>query len=170
MDKLFNEAVIKVDSLHCGACGEEFDSTEALSTHLNSCPAAQCLTALVNRIHIAGDLTGHPLAHLLASAIKNSHLIRRYCYAVADDMWVVERARLHVELCDTLGLAYNEFRPFEDSSITSLPTREDALKIFYRALHSKADEIITQFPDSDKNTAKRFLTMRFFRQNQGSTQ
>lgn len=61
-----------------------------------------------------------------------------------------------------LGLAYETFRPFENPSITALPSRREALEIFYLALRGKADEIIMQAP----NPAQRFWTTRFFQPEQ----
>lgn len=152
----------QLHDIHCGACGEKFDTGEALSRHLDACPAVLHLTPLSNRINIAGDLGGHPLAHLLNAATMNGRLIRRYCYAVADDMQVMKRARLHIDLCAALGLAYETFRPFEDPGITAIPTRKEALEIFYRALRGKADEIIAQ----DPQPGQRSLSTRFFQPGQ----
>ena len=151
-----------IEQIHCGACGELFDTVKELKLHMEECPAARLLTKLYNRIVIAGDLTSHPLAHLLTTTAKSGHLIRSYCYAVADDLNVLHRANLHADLCEKLGIRYESFRPFESSDIKKMPTREEAMDIFYQSLSELVDEIIVTGIDFDENPAKRLLTLGFF--------
>lgn len=60
--------------------------------------------------------------------------VRRYCYAVALDCSSIARSVIHQTVCAELCLEHDDFRPFEDDSITRLPLPEEAVGIFWDAL------------------------------------
>jgi hypothetical protein len=121
--------------LHCGACMENFDDTESLNTHLDTCPAAEVLLPFIHFISMGMDKTGHPLGHTVVNIRRNTHLIEQYAYCIADGLPDFNRSALHAKLCDKLGLDYNKFRPFENEEITTMPNREEALQILWGALY-----------------------------------
>ena len=124
--------------LHCGACGEKFDESNKLTYHIdNDCPAQKMLHAYNNII--INDSIGHNKARLFVTAHRNKYLIDKYAMAISTEMGSVERAKIHSELCDALGLSYSEFKPFESNSIEYIPSFNDCRRIIYDAI---ADKII----------------------------
>ena len=130
----------KIGQLHCGACMENFDDIQILNDHIITCPAAIIMLPIIWKVWSGGDDIGHPMSHFIYNCHKNSHLIKRYAHAIADDMNSLERAKIHSELCEKLYLDYNKFRPFESSEIKKLPTRSDAEWILWEALGKSAEE------------------------------
>jgi len=135
-------AMKPTQNLHCGACNDEFDDLRDLASHLHYCRAAKTMLPLVNEVWFeGGDKTGHPLSHLITCLGKYGNLIKRYAYAVADDLNVLERAKLHIELCEKLGFKYNDFRPFESEDITTIQTRGEALDLLWDAIDKEVERI-----------------------------
>lgn len=119
--------------LHCGACMKNFNTVEALSLHLDTCPAAEALLPLVTIVWNGID-RGHKLSHFIQNVHKNTHLIKRYAHSISDEMCSFERSKIHRKLCDKMLLDYNEFRPFESSRIKKVPTRREAEEILWNAI------------------------------------
>jgi len=113
--------------LHCGACMTNFSDMNKLNKHIETCPFAIMLLPLIYKVWGGYDKMGHPLSHFVHLLHKNVSLIKKYAYAVADDIQVLERAKLHIELCEKLYLEYEKFRPFESDTITKKLTRKEAL-------------------------------------------
>ena len=129
--------------LHCGACNKKFDDVNKLIQHIDKCPEAHCLLPLIHLVSFGGDGLGHPVAHFIwgiKKAIKNN-LIKKYAFAVADDLDVLVRAKLHKDLCDTLEIPYKSFRPFESSSIIEKMDRSEALKYLCEEIFSFANKL-----------------------------
>lgn len=123
--------------LHCGACMQNFNSQQELTIHLSSCPESTVLLPIINSIWFGSlDKTGHPAAHFIMGFHKatRQNLIKRYAYAVADDLNTLERAKLHAALCACIDIDYNQFRPFESEQIRKIPSRNEALIILCDAL------------------------------------
>lgn len=123
-----------MENLHCGACMVDFDDIKELNKHLDNCPAAEALLSLATIVGFGGDKIGHPISHFINSVHKNTNLIRRYAYAIADEMNSFERSKIHAELCEKLGLDYQKFRPFESEDIKEMPDRKEAENILWNAL------------------------------------
>ena len=122
-------------NLHCGACMTDFENTTALDKHLETCPAAKAMLFPLHKLLFVGEnQVGHPLGRLIHLCHKNSHLIRRYAYAVADDLNSLSRAEIHHDLCDRLDIDYKTFRPFESERITEMPSRQQAEAILWEAI------------------------------------
>ena len=134
----------KPKNLHCGACMTDFETVEALNTHLENCPAARCLLPLLYQVWSGNDKTGHPLEHFIQCCHREARLIKRYAYSVADALNTFERSKIHSELCSKLGLDYNCFRPFESSEITEMPDRKEAERILWMALFDHANQSLHQ--------------------------
>lgn len=121
-------------SYYCGACGLKFSDVWDMRRHRDECPGARVLLPYVFRVWTGTDLPGHPIAGLLSAFPQAGNLLRRYAMAVATDHNVLQRARLHRELCDKLRVKYEDFRPFESSDIKTIPTYEEAKKILWSAI------------------------------------
>ncbi len=129
--------------LHCGACGEKFNDIKMLAKHLDVCYAAKVLLPLINKVvFLKLDKTGHPAAHFITLLAKNNHLIDRYANCIATEMYTIERAKIHYELCEKLGLDYNKFRPFESSDIKKIPDKDECLKILWSALEQEGNNYL----------------------------
>ncbi len=129
------------NNLHCGACLENFDSMDELNVHLESCPAAKILMPYIITVSLLGaDAIGHPVSHFIHLSHKHAHTIKRYAYAVADDLKEFERAKIHFDLCWKMGIEYDKFRPFEmevyskDNPVSKIPSRQEAEEILWYAL------------------------------------
>ena len=129
-----------MENLHCGACMTKFDSVKLLSEHLQNCPEALALLPIYYLVAFGGDKMGHPLASFIYCFHKatKQNLIRRYAYAVADDLDIIERAKLHRELCAILDFPYKEFRPFESSAIIKRLSRKESLEYLCREIFTYA--------------------------------
>jgi hypothetical protein len=132
----------KLGQLHCGACMTTFSSMEDLNKHLEDCPAAINMFPLICKLWAGDDKTGHPLSHFIQSCHKEAHLIKRYAYAIADEMDTFHRSGIHADLCEKLGLDYTEFRPFESSDIKEMPNRKECEKILWEALNKYANQCL----------------------------
>ena len=133
-----------IKDLHCGACMSKFDNVDLLRKHLRNCPEAEALLPLIYIVSLFnGDKLGHPLAHFINCFHKATklNLIKKYSYAVADETNVMERAKIHTELCDTLGFKYKEFRPFESSDIKELMNRKESLKYLCQEISLHAHKL-----------------------------
>lgn len=123
------------DNIHCGACMENFDSIDELKDHLDSCPVAKILLPYIYIVSLCGaDAVGHPVSHFIHLSHKHAHTIKRYAYAIADEMNSFERSKIHLKLCEDMGIEYEKFRPFESDDITEIPTRPEAEEILWYAL------------------------------------
>jgi len=129
-----------IPQLHCGACMTDFNSIEELNKHLEDCPAAIYLLPLMYQIWGGNDKTGHPLAHFVQCCHREAHLIKRYAYSIADGMNTFERSKIHSELCIRLGINYNDFKPFESSKITEMPSKKEAERILWEAIFNYANQ------------------------------
>ena len=130
--------------MNCGACKLKFSNVEMLSKHLKYCPEASCLLPLIHVVAFGGDKMGHPLSHFVWGAFPKAvklNLIKRYAYAVADDLNIMDRAKLHQDLCDTLGFEYKKFRPFESSSIVKTMNRKEALEYLCQNIFMEAHKL-----------------------------
>lgn len=123
--------------LHCGACMEYFSDIEELSIHLKHCPAAIVLLPFIHQTWNGGDDVGHPTSCLINMLQRNANLIKRYVNHVVSSLNVLERNRLHLELCEKLDLSYKDFRPFESEKIIKIPTYQEAQIIFWEAISEK---------------------------------
>lgn len=123
-----------MEEIHCGACGTRFLKSSELTRHLDRCRAAKVLIPMVIQTFLCGDKVGHPIAGLIVGIAKSGALIQKYALAVAMDMDTFKRAELHRELCLSLGISKDRFRPFEDSEITEIPTMEEAEEILWKAI------------------------------------
>lgn len=124
-----------MDNLHCGACMEDFDTMDELNHHLESCHAARILLPYIHIVSICGaDAIGHPVSHFIHLSHKHAHTIKRYAYAIADEMNSFERSKIHSKLCDDMGIEYDKFRPFESNEITEMPNHQEAEEILWCAL------------------------------------
>lgn len=121
-------AKMKVDNLHCGACFEVFDSVEELLEHIDECPSAAGLLPLLYTCWFGKDTVGHPISHFVMNYKRaaETKLIKRYAYSIADESPVLERSKLHQELCKVLDFDYNSFRPFESEKIKKVPSRKES--------------------------------------------
>ncbi len=128
--------------VHCGACMTDFDGIDNLNKHLEDCPAAFFMLPLIYQLWGGNDKVGHPLSHFIQNLHKNADTIKRYAYAIADEMDSFHRSKIHAELCNKLELDYNKFRPFEASSIKKIPTRKEAERILWEALFSYASNTL----------------------------
>ena len=117
--------------LHCGACDRNFDDIEDLKVHINSCQVARCLLPMIYLVASGVDKMGHPISRLIQNVKRHKSSITNYAYAIADARDTFTRSKLHLEMCKNLDLDYNVFRPFESSSITKLPKRDEALDYLY---------------------------------------
>lgn len=141
-----NEGGILTENLHCGACMENFNSMDELNIHLESCPAAKILMPYIITTYFCGaDAIGHPVSHFIHLSHKHKHIIKRYAYAVADDLREYDRAKIHFQLCEDMGIEYEKFRPFEmevyseSNTVSNIPTRQEAEEILWYALVSYFD-------------------------------
>jgi len=135
----------KFNDLHCGACGEKFNDIKMLAKHLDICYAARMLLPLINKVVFFNlDKTGHHTAHFITLLAKNNHLIDRYANCIATEMDTIERAKIHYELCEKLGLDYNKFRPFESSDIKEVPDKDKCLKILWEALEKEGNKYLNK--------------------------
>jgi hypothetical protein len=123
-----------MDNLHCGACMTEFDTTPELNEHIKDCPAARALLPYITMVWTGNDNIGHPVSHFIQALHKNAHLIKSYAYAIADMIPDMQRARLHSDLCEALGLDYNEFQPFTYYDGKTVPNRDEAFQILWEDL------------------------------------
>jgi len=132
------------NQLHCGACMEEFESIDELNCHLNDCPAAKVLLPFINHQIFINDTFGHTLSHLIQSIHNSSHLIKQYANIISSDSALSTnyRSKIHSKLCDSLGLDYNKFRPFESTEIRYIPTYDQALKIIWKALEIELEKTL----------------------------
>ena len=122
-----------MSELHCGACGELFDSGVELMNHLNYCNVAKVLLPMVWTIWGGRDHI-HETAAFMVAVRKNVSLIRKYAWAIANDMDTIQRAEIHRELCDNLGLSRKDFQPFESSDIKEIPNQEQAEAIIWNTI------------------------------------
>lgn len=123
-----------MSSIHCGACGAIFQTTEELSCHLERCIGARTLLPFVVKVWIGKDSIGHPTAGIISAFPEAGHLLRRYAMAVSMDLDILERTRLHRKLCDKLRVKYEDFRPFEADGIETIPTYLEAERMLWLAL------------------------------------
>lgn len=124
-----------MNNLHCGACMGNFDTMDELKSHLESCPAAKILLPYIYIVSLCGaDAIGHPVSHFIHLTHKHAHTIKRYAYAIADEMNSLERSKIHSKLCDDMKMEYDNFRPFESNEITKIPNRQEAEEILWYAL------------------------------------
>lgn len=123
-----------MDNLHCGACMTEFESITELTKHIDTCPAARAMLPYITQVWIGADQTGHPVSHFIQALHKNAHLIKSYAYAIADMIPDMQRAKLHIDLCEALGLNHNKFAPFTDYAGDIFPDRDEAFQILWEAL------------------------------------
>lgn len=121
-------------SYYCGACGREFTDVWEFRDHRDNCLGAKVLLPFVFRVWSGTDLTGHPISHILSAFPEAGNLLRRYALVVSYDCDVLNRARLHRELCDKLRVKYEDFRPFESDDIKEIPTYDEAEKILWLAV------------------------------------
>jgi len=121
-----------IDGLHCGACGRIFDFVEELKVHLSACRAARIMLPMANVAMFGGDTVGHPIGSLLVGIRQSIGLIHKYAMAISMQVDNIKRAQIHFELCQSLGLSKNDFRPFDDAKIISDNlTPRDAEKIIW---------------------------------------
>ena len=130
----------RLHNLHCGACMEDFDDIKNLNIHLENCPAARIMLPSIYKLWMGLDKIGHPGSHFINNLHINVNLIKRYAYAVADEMDVFSRSKLHAELCQKLDLDYNKFRPFESSDIIDMPNRKEAENILWEEIKKELDK------------------------------
>jgi hypothetical protein len=117
--------------LHCGACMENFLDTDSLNTHLENCAAAKALLPAIHYVSGGEFRVGHPISSRVYLIHKHHYLIKKYAYAVADELCNIKRAEIHCELCEKLHLNYKTFKPFEGDDIKKQPNREEALNILF---------------------------------------
>lgn len=132
---------MKNKALHCGACQVYFENIQDLNAHIENCQAAKIILPLVYNVANAIEAPGHKTAHMIANLHENAHLTQRYAYAVADDLNVLDRAKLHIELCRKLGFDYEDFRPFESEKIKHRMTRDECLDFLWGAIGDKLGEV-----------------------------
>jgi len=132
----------KISQLHCGACMTNFDSIEDLNKHLDNCPAAVNMLPLVYQLWSGNDKVGHPLSHFIQNLHKNTYLIKRYAYSIANEMDSFHRSKLHVELCEKLDIDYNKFRPFESTEIIKILDCKEAEEILWEELYNYANKFL----------------------------
>jgi hypothetical protein len=131
----------KIENLHCGACMTEFKGLKKLNAHIRECPAARALLPYITKVWIGADKVGHPLSHFIQALHKNAHLIKSYAYAIADMIPDMQRAKLHVDLCEALGLSHYKFQPFTDYAGKKFPNRDEAFQILWEALEYELSDI-----------------------------
>ena len=85
---------------------------------------------------------GHHLSHLIQSIHNSAHLIKSYSAAIANNLSSMNRAKIHSDLCKSLGLNYNNFRPFESEEITNYLTFAEAEKILWEALEIELSKLL----------------------------
>lgn len=125
------------DELHCGACNAKFTTSKELMSHLDSCVVAKILTPMVIQTWIGGDRVGHPIAGLIVAIRDSVPLVHKYAAAVVGQVDTFKRAAIHRELCLSLGVPKNVFKPFENAEIVlSDISLEEAETILWRALES----------------------------------
>jgi hypothetical protein len=121
-----------------------FENIEALNKHLDTCIAAKTLLPFILKLQFSGEArTGHHLSHFIQTIHNSAHLIKQYSMAIANEMSSFERAKIHSNLCDSLDLKYNDFRPFESENITKIPTVEEAENILWNALNKEMLKLST---------------------------
>lgn len=103
--------------LYCGACGSSFVTRDCLFSHLDNCIVAKILLPMSHIVMFGGDKVGHPIAGLIVGIKKSVPLIHKYAMAVANDINTFRRAEIHRELCLSLGVSRDQFKPFENDSI-----------------------------------------------------
>lgn len=79
-------------------------------------------------------LTQHTAPEELNISNEQELFVRRYCYLIAVDDSTSVRSIFHKAVCQVLDLEQGEFLPFEDESITKIPTPDESLEIFWKAL------------------------------------
>jgi len=136
----------KTGRLYCGACGDGFNNGADLLTHHKTCRAYDLLLPLALRVYLGRDVVGHRISWLITSVRKSVPLIRKYAWAVANDINTLQRAELHGQLCDTLDIPHRVFRPFEDSKIRDIPDQDQAEAIIYEWLRRHAADITSEYP------------------------
>lgn len=130
--------------LYCGACGESFEQSDELDKHLNCCPAVPVMTRAVGLTFAGLDKIGHPLGSLMYLINKNKDLINRYINSITYEMPTFQRTEIHRKLCSVLCLDYQEFKPFESSTIMSHGDHFENKKIFWNAIDKEIDNILYQ--------------------------
>ena len=128
----------KIELLHCGACMSNFRDINSLIKHLKNCMAAKTLLPFILKLWFSGETkTGHHLSHCIQSIHNSAHLIKRYAVAIADETSSFQRSEIHSDLCKSLGLSYNDFRPFESEDIIELPTVKEAENLLWNAINKE---------------------------------
>lgn len=122
--------------LHCGACGDHFDNTRELASHISTCPAAIVLLPLFYNAAF-NHIIGHPYAGWVMYIQKARSIIKQYAMAITNDMDNLNRAKLHLELCETLHIDHRKFKPFESPAIKDIPTYEQAKRILWFAIEEE---------------------------------
>lgn len=130
---------MKPSDIHCGACLQSFDMMSELNLHLELCPVTKILLPYIYLVSLLGaDAIGHPVSHFIHFTHKHAHIIKRYAYAIADEMNSFDRAKIHVQLCEDLKIVYDDFRPFDsevyDGTETKMPTRQETEETLWYAL------------------------------------
>lgn len=133
---------IKMTVIHCGACMQDMKDEEDFKNHF--CPEKGLLSIINSVVLDRLDQIGHPTAHFIDSFNRAArlNLLRRYAYSVADDLDILERTKLHSQLCGCFGFEYKEFRPFESEKVSTKLTREEALIFLCEFLFEKGNALL----------------------------
>jgi hypothetical protein len=128
-------------NLHCGACGEKFDDVEELSEHIENCPAAIVILPLFRK-QFGSGFVGHPYSYWIQILKKSQPLIAEYARSISNEYDNLTRSNIHVKMCESLGLDYKKFRPFESAGIKEVPTYEDTKRILWYAIENAIEDWI----------------------------
>lgn len=126
---------------HCWACGKEMSSDEILD-HIKTCSASNALLFPVTALMLGARDPSHKASHLVFSATKYHHMIEEYARAIVEEIPSFERSRIHMRLCDRLGVEYSKFKPFERDDIWEIPSQEEAESIIWEEVGKIARAIL----------------------------
>ena len=127
--------------IYCGACGKDFDSGDRLVDHHNTCVARSILFPMVWQSW-GGKDPCHKIASFMVAIKKSIPLIKKYAWAISNDIDTIKRAEIHRELCDSLGISRNDFQPFESSEIKEIPNQEQAESIIWNIIRKISSQMM----------------------------
>lgn len=121
---------------YCGACSEEFKSKTDFMKHINQCKAAKVLLPVANTVFFE-KLKGHELARKIILIRDSIPKIKTYARVVVHGADNLARINAHKVLCDSLEVAYKDFKPFESEKIKIIPDLEEAEQIIWNAIEKE---------------------------------
>lgn len=135
--------------LHCGACQRPFDTSEELTEHLETCPAARALLPISNRYLFVSDDAGHTMGIIVQQcAQRHVGAIRVYCEAVARRRPLLELERLFAPIAHALKFGGKDapaFVPFGPQHVAKGTKAEEVEEEFFAAVSEYANACIKRY-------------------------